>query len=200
MTTHGSNRIFATLIADIQQCAICQDHLPLGPRPVLQADPNAAIMIVGQAPGTAVHNSGIPFDDPSGDRLRHWLGVDHSTFYDPTCFALVPMGFCYPGRGKGGDLPPRQECAAAWRVPLTDQLQRISLTILMGRHAINWYLPDRQKQSLSDTVKDWREIWPKYMPLPHPSPRNNRWLKNRPWLESDVIPALRRRVGEILAQ
>ena len=189
---------FIRLREEISQCTRCAEHLPLGPRPVLQADPAAKILIVGQAPGTAVHASGVPFDDPSGDRLRRWLGVDKSVFYDPGQIALVPMGFCYPGKGKGGDLPPRPECAPAWRAQLLGHLQQIELTVVVGRYAIDWHLPDHKRRSLTEVARRWREFWPELMPLPHPSPRNTRWLQNNPWVEGELIPELQARVAQIV--
>ena len=184
---------------DIRACRLCEPHLPLGPRPVLQADPAARILVVGQAPGTAVHKTGVPFNDPSGDRLRTWMGVDRETFYDPQQIALVPMGFCYPGRGKGGDLPPRPECAATWRTQLLGQLDNIALTVLVGRYAINWHLNPSSSTTLACVVKHWRDYWPAVVPLPHPSPRNTMWLRNHPWVEADVVPALQSQVRALLS-
>lgn len=188
---------FVRLIEDIRACELCDD-LPLGPRPVLQAHPTARILIVGQAPGTAVHRTGIPFNDPSGDRLRDWLGVSRETFYDPHQVALIPMGFCYPGRGKGGDLPPPPRCAAAWRTPLLEHLQSVELTVLVGRYAIDWHLPERRRDPLTAVTGDWASYLPGLLPLPHPSPRNLMWLRKNPWLEKQVIPVLHKRVAQIL--
>lgn len=188
---------FVRLIEDIRACELCDD-LPLGPRPVLQAHPSARILIVGQAPGTAVHRTGIPFNDPSGDRLRDWLGVSRETFYDPHQVALIPMGFCYPGRGKGGDLPPPPRCAAAWRTPLLEHLQSVELTVLVGRYAIDWHLPERRRDPLTAVTGDWASYLPGLLPLPHPSPRNLMWLRKNPWLEKQVIPVLHKRVAQIL--
>lgn len=188
---------FVRLIEDIRACELCDD-LPLGPRPVLQAHPSARILIVGQAPGTAVHRTGIPFNDPSGDRLRDWLGVSRETFYDPHQIALIPMGFCYPGRGKGGDLPPPPRCAAAWRTPLLEHLQSVELTVLVGRYAIDWHLPERRRDPLTAVTGDWASYLPGLLPLPHPSPRNLMWLRKNPWLEKQVIPVLHKRVAQIL--
>ena len=188
---------FVRLIEDIRACELCDD-LPLGPRPVLQAHPSARILIVGQAPGTAVHRTGIPFNDPSGDRLRDWLGVSRETFYDPHQVALIPMGFCYPGRGKGGDLPPPPRCAAAWRTPLLEHLQSVELTVLVGRYAIDWHLPERRRDPLTAVTGDWASYLPGLLPLPHPSPRNLMWLRKNPWLEKQVIPVLHKRVARIL--
>lgn len=189
---------FIQLVDEISRCTLCAEHLPLGPRPVIQADPAARILIVGQAPGTAVHKTGIPFNDPSGDRLRTWMGVDHNTFYDQTKIALVPMGFCYPGKGKGGDLPPRPECAPAWRERLLGQLDNIELTIVMGRYALAWHLNIRPSQTLSAVVANWQQYWPQALPLPHPSPRNTQWLQKHPWVEDDIIPELQQRIRTLL--
>lgn len=185
------------LLKEIRHCRICAEHLPLGPRPVLQAGAGARILIAGQAPGRKVHASGIPFDDASGARLREWLGVSQETFYDPASIAILPMGFCYPGTGSSGDLPPRPECAANWRQPLLTHLKHIELTLVIGRYALAYHLP--AEQSLTEAVRNWRQSWPKILPLPHPSPRNNLWLKRNPWFAQGVLPALRQRVAELLA-
>jgi uracil-DNA glycosylase len=166
---------------------------------VLQASRTARILIVGQAPGRRVHASGRPFDDPSGDRLRDWLGVDREAFYDPARFSIVPMGFCYPGTGKAGDLPPRPECAATWRAPLMEALPRIETTIALGRYALDWHWPEAPGRTLADACRAWRECWPGLVPMPHPSPRNNRWLRQNSWFERDVVPALQQRVRRLLA-
>ena len=189
---------FSSLLDEVRACTICADHLPLGPRPVFQIHPKARILIAGQAPGTRVHASGVPFDDPSGNRLREWLGVTREVFYDPRQIALLPMGFCYPGSGKSGDLPPRPECAPAWREQLLDQLRQLRMTIVLGQYAQLYHF-GRTNKSLTELVKSWRCYWPDKVPLPHPSPRNNLWLRRNPWFEAEVIPALRRRVLEILA-
>lgn len=188
---------FEDLLEEIRGCALCAEHLPLGPRPVVRAHVDAPILIVGQAPGRRVHESGIPFDDPSGDRLREWLGVDSTTFYDPRKFAIAPMGFCYPGTGKSGDLPPRPECAVTWRRRLLDPLDRVKLTIILGSYAIAWHIGG-PRQSLTETVRNWERYWPERLVLPHPSPRNIRWFKTNPWMERDVIPALQARVRDVL--
>lgn len=180
------------LLGEIRDCRICEAHLPLGPRPILNAHPQSRVLVVGQAPGTRVHETGIPWNDPSGDRLREWLGVDRATFYDVKIFAIVPMGFCYPGRGKSGDLPPRKECAEAWFKKLHTQMKNIKLTLLIGQYAQAHYLGDRRKKTTTETVKAWKEYLPQYLPLPHPSPRNNIWLKKNPWLEKKVIPELQK--------
>ncbi|MDO3382090.1 uracil-DNA glycosylase family protein [Gilvimarinus algae] len=181
------------LMNEIRQCTLCREALPLPPRPVLQAEAGARILIAAQAPGKLAHDSGKPFDDPSGDRLRRWLGVDREAFYNPALFALVPMGFCYPGTGKSGDLPPRPECAPQWRAQLLAQLTQVELTLVIGQYAQAWHLPGSDR-TLTQRVARWREFWPELVPLPHPSGRNNRWLKINPWFEAEVIPALQARV------
>ena len=177
------------VVAEARACTICADQLPLGPRPIVQAAPTARIAIIGQAPGRRVHESGVPWDDPSGDRLRAWLGLDPATFYDPSRVALVPMGFCYPGPGRSGDLPPRPECAPTWHPAILDLLPADRVTVLIGRYALDRYLPDRPA-SVTDTVKAWRDHLPTIV-LPHPSPRNRHWLAANPWFEHDVIPEVR---------
>ena len=186
------------LLSQVRDCTICADHLPLGPRPVLQMSPRAKVLIVGQAPGTAVHASGVPFDDPSGDRLRSWLGVDKDTFYDADKIALLPMGFCYPGRGKGGDLPPRPECAEAWRDKLLAHLDQVELTVAVGRYAIDWHLKPERKQTLAQVVAEWPNYFPDLVPLPHPSPRNTLWLRKHPWVEAELVPKLQTQVAKTL--
>lgn len=184
------------LLEQVRACTLCEAFLPLGPRPVVQLDPAARILIVGQAPGRKVHASGIPFDDASGDRLRAWLGVDRERFYDATQFAIVPMGLCYPGKGPSGDNPPRPECAPAWRAQLLSHLPRVELTLLIGQYAQAYHFAD--KQPLTQRVIDWRQYWPERMPLPHPSPRNNIWLRRNPWFETEMVPALQQRVASLL--
>jgi uracil-DNA glycosylase len=186
-----------TLLADIRACTRCAPDLPLGPRPVLQVHAAARILVVGQAPGRKVHASGIPFDDASGDRLRAWMGVTRETFYDATRIALVPMGFCYPGTGPSGDLPPRPECAPAWRRALLAQLGRVQLTLVIGQYAQAWHLPGAAV-SVTEAVQAWRRHLPAVIPLPHPSPRNNLWLRRHPWFEEDLLPVLRDRVAQAL--
>ncbi len=187
------------LLAEIRACRICAGHLPHEPRPVLAATAQARILIAGHAPGIRVHRSGVPWDDPSGDRLRAWLGVGRDTFYDPTRFAIIPMGFCYPGTVKGsGDLPPRPECAEAWHTRLMRTLPRVEFTIVLGRYAQDWHLGDRRQRNLTETVAAWKDYMPHYLPLPHPSGRNNGWLARNPWFEAEVIPALRQRVAGLL--
>lgn len=195
--TTPSSPLADDLASRIRACTLCRD-LPLGPRPIVQLDPAARILIVGQAPGRKAHAAGIPFDDVSGDRLRHWLGVERASFYDPRLFALLPMGFCYPGTGKGGDLPPRPQCAPAWRQPALAMLTRIELTLVLGQFAVDWHLRERQGKTLTATVTNWRSFWPAFLPLPHPSPRNQRWFKQNPFFEAEILPVLRANVQRIL--
>jgi uracil-DNA glycosylase len=185
------------LLARVRACTICAG-LPLGPRPILQASANARILIVGQAPGSKTHAKGRPFDDASGNRLREWLGVTEEQFYDPRLFAILPMGFCYPGTGTGGDLPPRTECAPAWRRPLLAALPAIELTLVLGQYALDWHVGDARSKTLTETVRRWQEFWPTLLPLPHPSPRNIRWFRANPWFEAEVIPVLRDRVRDLI--
>ena len=185
------------LLAEIRACTICAAQLAHGPRPVVQIGAGARILIAGQAPGRKVHCSGIPFDDASGERLRGWMGIATNDFYDPGFIAIVPMGLCYPGTGSSGDLPPRPECAAAWRARLLAQLPQLRLTLPIGQYAQAWHLKPPAATTLTETVRAWREHWPAALPLPHPSPRNNGWLKRNPWFEDDVLPALRARVNAL---
>jgi len=191
-------RDLAALLVDVRGCRRCEIHLPLGPRPVLQADPRARLLIASQAPGRRVHDSGIPFQDASGARLRDWMGVDAAVFYDPSRCAILPMGFCYPGRGTSGDRAPRPECAPSWRAALVARLPRVALTLVVGRYAIAHHLAGRARPTLTETVADWRAYGPSIIPLPHPSPRNNPWLRANPWFEREVVPALRQRLAAIL--
>ncbi len=186
------------LIREIKACSICKEHLPYPPKPVCSFSEASKILIVGQAPGIRVHNSGIPWDDPSGHRLRKWLGVAKGDFYNTRNFAIVPMGFCYPGKGKSGDLPPRPECAAKWMQPILLQLQNRHLTILIGQYAHKYFLGERRKETLTQTVKNWEDYAPDYMVLPHPSPRNNIWLRKNPWFEQEMIGGLQQEVSRIL--
>ncbi len=186
-----------SLFNEVRRCTICAEHLPLGPRPIFQLHPQARILIAGQAPGRKVHESGVPFSDASGDRLRQWLGMTPEVFYDPKQIALVPMGFCFPGTGKAGDLPPRPECAPAWREKLLRQLKNLQLTLVIGQYALAWHLPDAG-ESVTSAVQSWREHWPDTVPLPHPSPRNNMWLRRNPWFEKELLPQLRARVAKVL--
>lgn len=188
---------FDRLVSEIMACTICSAELPLGPNPVFQASRHAKILIAGQAPGIRVHNTSIPFNDPSGDRLREWLNVDRDTFYDPDKFAIIPLGFCYPGTGQRGDLPPRPECAATWRSRLLGTMPDIQLTIAIGQYAHKYHLAKERKKNLTETVKAWREYAPGVFPLPHPSPRNNIWLKKNPWFNEEVIPSLQEQVKNL---
>jgi len=179
----------------IAACTFCAEQLPFGPRPVVQFSATSRVVIVGQAPGRRVHESGVPFDDPSGERLRGWLGLDRDAFYDASRVAIVPTGFCYPGTGKSGDLPPRPECAPLWHDEVFAQLPRERLTLLVGAYAQQRVLGDGYLGSVSATVEAWRTFVPAYLPMPHPSPRNQRWFKERPWFEAEVVPLLRRAVA-----
>ena len=176
---------YSTSAVRYNNCNLCREHLPLA-RVRCASTPQRADSDCRPSPGTAVHKTGIPFNDPSGDRLRRWLGVNKTIFYDEQQIALVPMGFCYPGRGNGGDLPPRPECAATWRKPLLSHLQQIELTIAVGRYAIDWHLKPSKTSTLTDIVRTWQDYAPEVVPLPHPSPRNTRWLQRNPWVEAEI--------------
>ncbi len=186
-----------TLIASVKKCTLCEG-LPLGPKPILQGDAKSKILIVGQAPGRITHKKGIPFDDPSGVRLRKWMGVSADDFYNPKKIAILPMGFCFPGTGKSGDLPPRTECAKQWRNQLLDSLKDVELVLVIGQYAIDWHIDDGVKMTLTKRVLRWQSYLPSKLVMPHPSPRNNLWLKRNPWFESDVLPALQSRIASIL--
>lgn len=186
------------LLTNIRACEVCSAQLPLGPRPIVAAHPNAKIIIIGQAPGTKVHETGIPWDDPSGKQLRKWLHVTDSVFYDASQIALIPMGFCYPGKGKSGDLPPRPECAPLWHEALWQAMPQLELIILIGTYAQNYYLGERTKKNLTETVRAYKDFLPKYIPLPHPSPRNRFWLSKNPWFNDQVVPELQERVSKII--
>lgn len=189
---------FAELILSVLRCRLCEESLPMGPRPVFQIDPRARILIAGQAPGRRVHETGVPFDDPSGERLRDWLGLSRDVFYDATQVAILPMGFCYPGTGKSGDLPPRPECEKAWRNQLMGCLNDVRLTIVIGQYAQNWHLP-QVRRNLTETVRAWKEYDEGLIPLPHPSPRNNIWIKKNPWFAELLLPTLRQSVRNAVA-
>ena len=194
-----SRTSFKKLLTDVRACRLCETELPLGPNPVLRASSTARILIIGQAPGTRVHETGIPWNDPSGERLREWMQIDRKKFYDESQIAIMPMGFCYPGKGKSGDLPPRPECAAQWHDKLLAEMPAIELTLLIGKYAQNHYLGSH-RQTLAETVSHWQDHLPGLFPLPHPSPRNLRWFRNHPWFEEEVLPAFRSRLGAILKQ
>lgn len=191
------------LLARVRACRHCEASLPLGPRPVLRASASARLLIVGQAPGTKVHASGIPWNDPSGDRLRQWLQLEREQFYDESRIAIVPMGFCYPGRGKSGDLPPPPDCAPLWHQQLLQHMPQLQLILLVGSYAQQYYQGRTPatavpRETLTARVQRWREFGSRYFPLPHPSPRNTLWLRRNPWFEAQVVPALRTRVGRVL--
>jgi uracil-DNA glycosylase len=186
------------LLAAIRACRLCEASLPLGPRPVLRASAGARLLIVGQAPGTKVHASGVPWDDASGRRLRDWLGLEPDDFYDASRVAIVPMGFCYPGRAGSGDAPPRPECRATWHPRLLPLLPNVELTLLVGQYAQAYFLGGDRKATLTGTVRAWREFAPALLPLPHPSPRNVGWFKANPWFEREVVPELRARVRALI--
>ena len=185
------------LLKEIRACEICAASLPCSPRPVLRCRASARMLIAAQAPGRKVHETGLPFNDASGDRLRAWLGISREVFYDDHHVALVPMGFCYPGTGPSGDLPPRKECAAAWREPVLSHLRHIELTLVIGRYALDYHLPGRYP-SVTAAVQSCRQHWPAIVPLPHPSPRNNRWLIRNSWFETELVPILQARVKDLL--
>lgn len=185
------------LLEHVRHCSLCAPYLPLGPRPVLQWHPKARILIAGQAPGQKAHDAQKPFADASGERLRHWLGLTAEQLYSPQLVAILPMGFCYPGKGQSGDLPPRPECAPSWRPALMQGLKNLQLTVVIGQYAQAWHLPIG-KASLTETVAAWQQYWPDIIPLPHPSPRNNIWLKRNPWFEQQLVPQLQQRVQDIL--
>ena len=195
MTRLASACTLAALLAEVRACRACEASLPHAPRPVLQAGATARLLVVGQAPGAKVHASGVPWDDRSGARLRDWLGLDAATFYDASLVALVPVGLCYPGRGAGGDRPPRPECAPLWHDRLLAQLPRVELTLLVGRHAQRRHLG---AATLGAAMRRWRDSPPRCLPLPHPSPRNIAWFQANPWFEGELLPVLRERVAALL--
>jgi uracil-DNA glycosylase len=182
------------LVKEVRACSVCKEYLPFGPRPIVSLSPSSKIIIIGQAPGTKVHASGIPWDDASGERLRDWMGIDRDVFYDDSLIALVPMGFCYPGKNKGGDMPPRPECAPLWHTKLLAFCPKIKLTLLIGQYSQHYYLQDRHKKTLTETVKAFKEYMPDYIPMVHPSPRNQIWQKKNPWFEKKLIPVLKDKV------
>ncbi|HEY4935580.1 MAG TPA: uracil-DNA glycosylase family protein [Puia sp.] len=189
-----------TLLNKIKLCEICKDHLPSQPRPVVQLSPYSKIIMISQAPSKRVHETGIPGNDASGKKLREWLNVDEATFYDPNYFSLVPVGFCYPGKGISGDLPPRPECAPIWHPKILNSFKSVPLIILVGQFAQRYYLKKECKGSLTETVKSYKEYLPKYFPLPHPSPRNQNWVKINSWFTEEVIPELRKRIKSVICK
>lgn len=192
-----TSRSLTHLLREVRACTVCAEHLVNGPRPVVQVGTDARIVIIGQAPGRRVHESGVPWDDPSGRTLREWLGLTDEQFYDPNIVALVPMGFCYPGKGSSGDLPPRTECAPLWHERVLSHLPAERLDVIIGMYAQKRYVPDR-KATLTDTVADWKSHLPGRIVMPHPSPRNRHWLTKNPWFEADTLPAVRRRISDVL--
>lgn len=186
----------AQLLTRVRACRVCAAELPGEPRPVLVADTRARLLVIGQAPGTRVHATGIPWNDPSGDRLRDWLQMDRARFYDKRQLAIVPMGLCYPGKGNNGDLPPRPECAPLWHEAIFSRLKQVQLVLLVGQYAQQYYLRDRR--SLTERVRHWHDYGPRWFPLPHPSPRNQLWRQRNAWFEVEVVPALRQRVAQVL--
>jgi len=186
------------LISEIKKCTICADNLSEGSRPVMAAHPLSKIIIIGQAPGAIVHKTGVPWNDKSGVNLRNWLGIDKSIFYDSKKIAILPMGFCYPGRGGSGDLPPRPECAPQWHDQVLGQLKEVELTLLIGQYAQKYYLRDRMRKTLTETVRNYEEYLPEYFVLPHPSPRNNIWRAKHSWFDQEVVPELRKKIANLL--
>ncbi len=187
-----------SLLRDIRSCTICESHLPLGPRPIVSGSKNSKVIIIGQAPGKAVHESGIPWDDKSGDNLRKWMGIDKAMFYDEDQIAILPMGFCYPGKGASGDLPPRPECAPKWHGAFLKNMSNVKLTLLIGKYAQDYYLDENRSTSLTDRVRNFEAYLPNFFTLPHPSPRNNIWQAKHPWFSSEVLPVLKQRITEAL--
>lgn len=186
------------LLKRIRACRVCDAHLLHGCKPVLRTSAGSRIVIVGQAPGAKVHASGVPWDDQSGRVLRKWMGVDDETFYNERLFAIVPMGFCYPGKGRSGDLPPREECAPLWHTPLLNEMRKVETILLIGQYAQRYYLGDRVKSNLTETVRNYDQYLPRFMVLPHPSPRNRFWMAKNPWFESDVLPLFKSSIQRII--
>ena len=186
------------LLKEIRNCQVCAADLLLGPRPIVAAHASSKIVIIGQAPGSIVHRTGIPWDDKSGENLRAWMGITEEVFYDPSKIAIIPMGFCYPGKGKSGDLPPRKECAPLWHKPLLDHLKKVELVLLIGKYAQDYYLKKQSKKTLTATVKAYQEYLPTYFVLPHPSPRNNIWMAKNKWFKIEVLPQLKEIVKDLL--
>lgn len=186
------------LLQEIRRCELCVPHLELGANPVVSFSANSRILIIGQAPGTVVHRTGVPWNDKSGNNLRNWLGVEDDQFYNPDLFGIVPMGFCYPGKGKSGDLPPRIECAPLWHTRILNELRQVELTLLIGQYAQGYYLGDQKLKTLTKTVQNFEAYLPKYFVLPHPSPRNNIWMKKNPWFKELVLPKLKVTIARVL--
>jgi len=194
----GQDEALAALLREVRACQVCAAHLPLGPRPVVRGNVTARLLIISQAPGTKVHDTGLTFNDRSGDRLRDWLGIDRAAFYDENRLAIMPMGFCYPGRfGRGGDRPPRRECAGLWHDRLRAHWPNIGLTLLVGSYAIDHYLAARRRRTMTETVAAWRDYLPEFLPMPHPSWRTMAWERQNPWFSEDLLPELRRRVATL---
>jgi uracil-DNA glycosylase len=189
---------FENQVRKAKSCRLCEKVLPLEPKPIFSIHPKSKILVIGQAPGTKVHTTGFPWNDPSGDELRRWLQVDRETFYNPEIFGIMPMGFCYPGKGRGGDLPPRPECAPEWHAKLREMMPEVKLTLLIGAYAQSYYLGIGKKKTLSDTVRSYSVYLPEYFPLVHPSPRNRMWMRRNYWFEEQIIPALRENVSRWL--
>lgn len=188
------------LLQEIHNCRLCEQHLEHGVNPVIAASAASSIVIIGQAPGSIVHKTGIPWNDKSGDTLRNWMGVNKEQFYDTGIFALMPMGFCYPGKGRSGDLPPRAECAPAWHAKILAQLENVKLILLIGQYAQNYYLQDKAMPTLTDTVRNFENYLPRYLPLPHPSPRNNIWQAKNKWFTTDVLPVLAQKISTVIGK
>ena len=186
------------LLKDISKCSVCSPFLEFGPRPTLTAHENSRVIVIGQAPGRAVHESGVPWDDKSGDNLRNWMGIDNEIFYNPEKIALIPIGFCYPGTGKSGDLAPRKECAPLWHDSLLEQMKNVKLVLLVGKFAQDYYLKDEAKRTLTETVQNYKQYLPKYFVMPHPSPRNNIWQAKNDWFKAEVLPELKVSIREAL--
>ncbi|WKB80960.1 uracil-DNA glycosylase family protein [Cellulophaga lytica] len=186
------------LLSKIKRCTVCSGKLALGPRPIVSASSKSKIVIVGQAPGSVVHKTGIPWNDKSGENLRSWMGITKEDFYNTDKVAIIPMGFCYPGKGKSGDLPPTKECAPLWHKPILDDIKNVQLTLLIGAYAQNYYLVHKAEKTLTQTVKNYHNYLPNYMVLPHPSPRNNIWQAKNKWFVTNVLPELKLQVKQIL--
>jgi uracil-DNA glycosylase len=186
------------LTREIRTCTLCADKLPFEPNPIVRPSSQAKILIIGQAPGTKVHETSISWNDASGNTLREWMGVDRDIFYNDNKIAVMPMGFCYPGKGKSGDLPPMPKCAANWHVPLIALMPQIELTLLIGMYAQKFYLRSEKKKTLTETVRSWAQYSPHFLPMPHPSPRNKMWLKRNPWYESEVVPVLKQTIAKLI--